>query len=456
MNNIEKIVTQVAEVPAKALEEAIVSSEHAISTINRPLKGAEGYWHAVGPGLTTGASDDDPSGVATYSQAGAKFGFTFLWLAILTLPLMAVVQEMCARIGLATGRGLASNIRMRYSKRVLYVLTVCLFITNTFNLGADLGAMSAAAGLIASNISFYTYLLLFTIVSLGLQVFVSYSGYAKFLKYLSFVLLLYIATALTIDDLPWKEILRATVIPDFVFTKEGFILITAILGTTISPYLFFWQTSQEVEERRSEGKISAKLRHQSVRIGDVRRMRFDVWVGMFFSNLVMFFIIVTCAAVLFPQGIEVNTAEDAARALLPLAGNQAYTLFALGIIGTGLLAVPVLAGSSAYALAETFHWNSGLNRGLRHAYAFYGVIIIAMVLGMMMNFIGLNPIKVLIWSAVLNGIIAPIILYYIVRISSDNSLMGKWVNGSTTKFIGWCAFALMSISAIGVIVSLLS
>lgn len=453
MNKIEKTVTELAEAPAKALEQALAEGEHALSSIDRPLKDARGYWHAVGPGLTTGASDDDPSGVATYSQAGAKFGFAFLWTALLTFPLMAVIQEMCARIGIATGRGLAGNIRQRYSKKVLYALVIILFVTNTVNLGADLGAMSSALGLIVPNILFVTALLIFTIVSLGLQIFVSYSGYAKFLKYLSFVLLLYIATALTLNNLPWGQILRAAILPDFVLTKEGFIIFTAILGTTISPFLFFWQTAQEVEERRSAGKLKVKLRHQSVQHGEVRKMRFDVWVGMFFSNVVMFFIIVTCAAVLFPQGIEVNTAEDAARALLPLAGNQAYTLFALGIIGTGLLAVPVLAGSSAYALAETFHWSGGLSKGLRHAHAFYGVIIIAMVIGMLINFLGINPIQALIWSAVLNGITAPVILYYVVKISSDKDIMGRWVNGAWSKVIGWSAFGLMSVAAIGVIIS---
>lgn len=447
----ENFITKVAEAPAKALEDAILKSDKALTSIRRPFREAEGYWYAVGPGLTTGASDDDPSGIATYSQAGAKFGYTFLWLALFTLPLMIAIQEMCARIGMATGRGLAGNIRLRYPKVVLYSLAAILFFTNVFNLGADLGAMSKAAQLIVPNVNFLTYLVLFTIVSLGLQVFVSYSGYARFLKYLTLVLLLYVATAFSLDYLPWKEIFKNTLIPYFQFNKESFMIITAILGTTISPYLFFWQTAQEVEERRLNGKFNVKLRHQSVLKTDIFKMRFDVWIGMILSNIVMFFVIVTSAAVLFPQGIEVNSAEDAARALLPLAGSQAYTLFALGIIGTGLLAVPVLAGSAAYALAESFHWSFGFSKGLRHAYAFYGVIIIAMVLGLLMNLVGINPIHALIYSAVLNGITAPIILYFIVKISSDRKLMGKWTNGSLAKSLGYITLIFMSLAAVGAI-----
>lgn len=447
----EEIITKVAEAPAKALEDAVIGSERALTSFHKPLHEAQDYWHAVGPGLTTGASDDDPSGIATYSQTGALFGYMFLWLALVTFPLMATIQEMCARIGMATGRGLAANIRTNYSKHTVAILAGVLFFTNTFNLGADLGAMSKAAQLIFPGMNFVVMLLVFTVISMGLQVFVSYSSYARFLKYLSFVLLLYIATALSLDNLPWKEIWFHTTVPRMPLNRDGFIIITAILGTTISPYLFFWQTSQEVEERRANGKINIKLRHQTLQKREVRRMRLDVWVGMFFSNLVMFFVIVTCAAVLFPQGIEVNTAEDAARALLPLAGQQAYTLFALGIIGTGLLAVPVLAGSAAYALAESFHWSFGLNRGLKHAQAFYGVIIIAMLFGFALNLVGINPIKALIWSAVLNGIVAPFIIYYIVRISSNRNVMGKWTSGIWSKSLGYLSLALMTLAAMGAI-----
>ncbi len=451
----KEIITEVAEAPAKALESAMLQSQHALHSINKPLREAEDYWYSLGPGITTGASDDDPSGIATYSQAGAMFGYSLLWLAPLTFPLMVAVQEMCARIGLATGKGLAANIRSQYRLGVLYVLTGILFVTNTFNIGADLGAMAAAGQLIFPSFNFITFLALFTIVSLGMQIFVSYANYARFLKYLTLVLFLYVLTALTLDNLPWNEIWRNTILPNITWSKSIIIMICAILGTTISPYLFFWQTASEVEARKQEGRISPKLRHQLVTKKEVRRMRLDVVVGMFISNLVMFFIIVTCAAVLFPQGVMVESAEQAALALRPLAGNQAYMLFALGIIGTGLLAVPVLAGSSAYALAESFKWSSGLNKGLSHARAFYGVIIIAMFFGLLMNFIGINPIEALVYSAVLNGIVAPVILYFIVKISSDKNIMGKWVNRSVVTWIGYGVVVLMTVAALGAIAALI-
>lgn len=456
----EEIVSVIAESPARALDAAIIESRAASRAIftKRPMKQAGTYWHSLGPGLTTGASDDDPAGIATYSQAGAQYGFQFTWLALFTFPLMSIVQEMCARIGMATGKGLAKNIRHQYSRVVLYAVTALLFFANAFNLGADLGAMSKAAQLILPGLPFVVAIFGFTIISLGLQIFISYSRYARYLKYLSFVLLLYVATAFVIPGLDWGSIIHQTLIPNLQFNKESLFLICAILGTTISPYLFFWQTSQEVEDRHllAHGhlpKNHARLRHHDLKRKEVRRMRLDVWVGMLLSNAVMFFIIVTCAATLFPAGIEVNTAEDAAAALRPIAGQQAYILFALGIIGTGMLAVPVLAGSAAYALAEAFNWKSGLYRKLSHAYGFYGVIIIAMVLGLLMNFTGIDPIKALIYSAVLNGLIAPIILFFVVRISSNKELMGKWTNGKITTTIGWIVVVLMALSGAAAIIS---
>ncbi|HEX3095695.1 MAG TPA: divalent metal cation transporter [Patescibacteria group bacterium] len=460
----EEIVSEVAEAPAKALDKAIAESKHASRAIfsKKPLERAENYWHSLGPGLTTGASDDDPAGIATYSQTGALYGFQLLWLALFTFPLMSVVQEMCARIGMATGRGLAKNIRTEYSRRVLYGLTALLFIANTFNLGADLGAMAKSAQMIYPGTPFVLAIIFFTIVSLGLQIFISYSRYARYLKYLSFVLLLYVATAFVIPNLNWNEIWHNTLIPHITFSRDALLLICAILGTTISPYLFFWQTSQEVEDRHmavTDPTVSvqarARLRHHNLDRKEVKKMRTDVWLGMFFSNAVMFFIIVTCGATLFPAGIVVNSAEAAAAALRPIAGQQAYLLFALGIIGTGMLAVPVLAGSAAYALAETFGWKAGLYRKLSHAYGFYGVIIISMVLGLLLNFVGLNPIKALIYSAVLNGLIAPIILFFVVRISSNKELMGKWTNKKITTAIGWVVVALMVVAGLAAIISLL-
>lgn len=456
----EEIVSEIAEAPAQALDTAIKDSQRASRAIfsKQPLRRAENYWHSLGPGLTTGASDDDPAGIATYSQTGAQFGFQLAWLALFTFPLMATVQEMCARIGMATGKGLARNIREEYPKKVLYALTALLFFANSFNLGADLGAMSKAVQLIAPSTPFIVAILALTIISLSLQIFISYSRYARYLKYLSFVLLLYVATAFVIPGLDWNSILHQTIIPHMQFSRDALLLICAILGTTISPYLFFWQTSQEVEDRHlaAQGKSGhARLRFHDLTLKAVRKMRTDVWLGMFLSNAVMFFIIVTCAATLFPAGIMVTSAEAAAVALRPIAGQQAYVLFALGIIGTGLLAVPVLAGSAAYALAETFNWKSGLYRKLSQAHSFYGVIIIAMILGLLMNFVGLDPIKALIYSAVLNGLIAPIILFFVVRISSNRNLMGHWTNKKFTTNVGWLVVGLMTIAGVAAIASML-
>ncbi len=453
---IDDAISEAAEAPARALDAAIGQSKSALRRVfsKSAVRETEHYWDALGPGLTTGASDDDPSGLATYSQTGARFGFQLLWLALFTFPLMAIVQEMCARIGLATGRGLAGNIRRRYPLWVIYSVTGLLFFANTFNLGADLGAVSTAFQLIFPNTPFIVAIVGFSVISLGLQIFVSYSRYARYLKYLSFVLLLYIVTAFTISGLQWDTILRSTIIPNFVLSKESFLIICAILGTTISPYLFFWQTSQEVEERKSAGATQARLKHKVLVRKDVRRMRFDVWAGMLLSNVVMFFIIVTCAATLFPNGITIDTAADAALALKPLAGNQAYTLFALGIIGTGLLAIPVLAGSAAYAFAETLRWKEGLNRRLKDAYGFYGIIIIAMALGLVMNFMGINPIKALIYSAVLNGLVAPVVLIFVVQLASDGEVMGKWRNKPITTIIGWATTVVMILAGSAAIVSL--
>jgi NRAMP (natural resistance-associated macrophage protein)-like metal ion transporter len=448
---------QIVEQPAVGLEKAINTVEGAARSVlsNKPVKGAEKYWHNLGPGLTTGASDDDPAGIATYSQTGAQYGFQLLWLAAFTFPLMGVVQEMCARIGLVTGRGLAGNIREHYSRWILYGCVTLLFAANTFNLGADLGAMAKATQLIFPNLSYVFLVILFTALSLGLQIFTTYQRFAHYLKYLALILLLYIFATLSIKGLEWGEIMRQAVIPSLVLSKEQIFLVCGILGTTISPYLFFWQTSQEVEERALR-KSLVKPRHDTVRRSEIKKMRIDVWSGMFLSNLVMFFIITACGATLFAQGATINTAADAASALRPIAGEAAYLFFALGIIGTGMLAVPVLAGSAAYALAESFHWKYGLYRKLPHARAFYGVIIIAMVIGLLMNFTGIDPIKALLYSAVANGLVAPIVLIFIVQLSSDKTIMGKHANSLLTTLLGWLIVGIMAAIALVTIVILLS
>jgi len=416
------------------------------------VKKAKDFWHMLGPGLTTGASDDDPSGVTTYSQTGAQYGFQLLWLSLFTFPLMSVVQEMCARIGLVTGRGLAANIRMHFPRWVLYTVTILLFIANTLNIGADLGAMAKATQLLIPSLRFSYIIFFFAFLSLGLQIFSTYQNYAKYLKWLAMILLAYVFSALLVD-LDWLHIIQSTVIPTITFSRDQIFLITAILGTTISPYLFFWQTSQEVEEEILAGKKTLAMR-RITSDSEIKNMRMDVWSGMFLSNVVMFFIIAACAATLHVSGITtIQTAADAANALRPLAGDKAYLLFTLGIIGTGMLAIPVLAGASSYALSEAFGWKQGLYRKWNQAYAFYGVIIIATLLGGVMNFVGIDPIAALIYSAVVNGLVAPVVLVLIVILSASKKVMGDRRNGVWTQSFGWLTTILMTIAGVATIIS---
>jgi len=436
-------------VPAEVLDRTVEVSSTIVN--HGTVRKAKAYWRSLGPGLTTGAADDDPSGIATYSQAGATYGFNFLWLATFTFPLMAIVQEMCARIGLVTGRGLAGNIRLHFPKWVLYITTSLLVIANTVNIGADLGAMARSVQLIFPEVSFTTLVLGFAIISVGLQIYVSYRTYAKYLKWLALILISYILSAISVK-LDVVELIKHAVIPSINFSKEQIFLVAGILGTTISPYLFFWQTSQEVEEDILRGETTVKLRQEAVSNHEVKRMRIDVWSGMFLSNLVMFFIIAACAATLFTNGvIGIKTAADAANALRPIAGDQAYLLFALGIIGTGMLAIPVLSGSASYAMAETFGWKTGLYRKLKEANSFYGLIIISTFVGVGLNFIGVDPIKALIFSAVLNGLVAPVILIQIVLLSRNRKVMGDRANHPAITVLGVFITALMAIVGIATI-----
>jgi len=440
--------------PAEALDKTIGLSKKAVYRFEnqRMVVGAKNFWHGLGPGLTTGASDDDCSGIATYSQAGARYGLTFAWLATVTFPLMAVVQEMCARIGLATGRGLASNIRRFYPRWFLYIVALALLAANTFNIGADLGAMAKAMQLILPLSSFALWVVLFAGVSLLMQVFMTYKKYAYYLKLLALVLLAYIIVAFVIPGFPWGEVGRAAITPSFSWSRDSVILICGILGTTISPYLFFWQTSQEIEEEVSAGKTTLKAR-RDVTPQEIKAMRTDVWSGMFLSNVVMFFIIAVCGVVLFRNGVtNIASAADAANALRPLAGDGAYALFALGIVGVGLLAMPVLAGSASYAISESFGWRDGLFRNLKSAYAFYGVIIISMIAGLACNFFGLDPIKALIYAAVLNGLVAPLVLIPIVAMSASKKIMGQWKSHPLTSTIGWLVTALMAVSGVATLI----
>lgn len=444
---MEEVVEKIAEAPAGAISSTIEASERMISAIqgNAQVKQAHNYWRTLGPGLTTGAADDDPSGIATYSQAGSQYGFQLLWLAAFTFPLMAIVQEMCARIGLVTGRGLAGNIRKHYSKKVLFTCAILLFIANSLNIGADLGAMAKATQLLFPRIDFGLLVVGFTVFTLILQIFTSYARYSSYLKWLALILLAYVFSALSINLNP-QTLLTHGLIPSINFTKEQIFLVCAILGTTISPYLFFWQTSQEIEEEILIGKTSIMLRTGTTK-KEIRKMQTDVWSGMFLSNMVMFFIIAACAATLYAHGItNINSAADAAKALQPIAGESAYLLFAIGIIGTGLLAIPILAGSASYAISESFQWKSGLYRKLKQAPSFYGVIIFAMLIGFVMNFVGIDPIKALLYSAVANGLIAPIILILIIKISSSKKIMGDMAVGKVKVFLGVLITAIMIIA----------
>ncbi|MFA6392851.1 MAG: Nramp family divalent metal transporter [Candidatus Paceibacterota bacterium] len=411
------------------------------------------YLKKIGPGVITGAADDDPAGIATYSQAGAQYGTSLLWMAVWVYPLVATVQEMCARIAMVTGRGLASNIKRNFSKKILYVCTILLFFANTLNIGADLGAMAKAVQLLAPKASFI-FLVIFTgLAGLLLEIIVPYRIYTKYLKWLVIAVFAYIATGLIIH-MDWSLLLHDGLIPQITFTKTQILLITGILGTTISPYLFFWQTSEEIEEEIRDGKKTVASRKGTTH-NEVKEMRLDIWIGMFLSNIVMFFIIAVCANTLFVNGItNIGTASDAALTLRPLAGPFATLLFAIGIIGTGLLAIPVLAGSTAYAISESFGWKEGLYRKYKTAHAFYAIIAISIIIGIILNFIGIDPIKALIYSAIANGIVAPVILVFIVKISSSHKIMGEYKNKPITRFLGWAATILMGITAVAAIISL--
>ncbi len=453
----KNIIEKTIEAPAQALQYGVEGGQKIAKNMpmtgHEPLKKAKNYWYLLGPGLTTGASDDDPSGIATYSQAGAQFGLGLIWMAAFTFPLMAVIQEMCARIGLVTGRGLAGNIRTHFGRKILYISTIFLFAANTFNIGADIGAMAKSVQLLAPRLDFAGLVIGFSVLILVLQVFTPYARYAKYLKWLALILFAYILSALLARP-DWGNILRHSVVPHLQFTKAQIILVCAILGTTITPYLFFWQTSQEIEEEVAVGQTTIKSRMGSDK-KEMRKMRADVWSGMFLSNIVMFFIIAACGSILFTHGVtNITSAAQAADALRPFAGNSTYLLFAIGIIGTGLLAIPVMAGASAYAISESIGKRQGLNSKLKQGSAFYGIIIISMIIGLSINFIGIDPIKALIYSAVANGVVAPVILVLILLIARKEKTMGKWKNGKIAGGLGWALTALMVASGAAAIYTL--
>ena len=398
----------------------------------------------LGPGFITGASDDDPSGIATYSQTGAQFGYGQLWTALFSIPFMTVIQEMCGRIGMVTGKGLAGVIKSNYSRAILYFTVTILLVANTVNIGADLGAMASTLQLLV-DIPFVFLLLGITAFTLILEIFVSYATYARFLKYLALSLLTYIAAAFIIK-VDWGTVALATFIPTISFSQGYILNIVAVLGTSISPYLFFWQASEEVEEEMGKGmpKITSR---------DLSEMRLDTGIGMFFSQLVMFFIIIVVAATLNANGItNIETAAQAAEALRPIAGDKAFLLFTAGIIGTGLLAVPILAGSASYAVSEAFNWKAGLSRKLRQAHGFYGVITIATIIGLLINFTPIPPFKMLYYTAVLNGICAPPLILMILLISNNKKVMGERTNSKTSNILGVLIMLVMALASIGLFV----
>jgi NRAMP (natural resistance-associated macrophage protein)-like metal ion transporter len=406
----------------------------------------------LGPGLVTGAADDDPSGIATYSQAGAQFGYGLLWTVFLTTPFMIAIQVISARIGRVTGKGLAANFSQIAPRWLVIFLVTILVAANTFNIAADIGAMGEALSLVIGGLT-HEHALIFAASSVLLQVFVPYRRYAPFLKFLTLTLFVYVITAFTVK-IPWSAALLAAVWPKPVFNLEYFLMVVAVLGTTISPYLFFWQASQEVEEM-SVGKHRRPLR-EFRRGGDpeIGRITADTTVGMVFSNMVAFFIILTTAAVLNSGGItNIQTAAQAAAALKPLAGEFAFLLFALGIIGTGLLAIPVLAGSAAYGVAEAFGWPATLEARAPDAAGFYGIIAAATIIGFGLGFTSIDPIKMLIWSAVLNGIVAVPIMAVMMVIISKKSLMGRFKAKPWLLGFGWGGTALMAIAVIALITS---
>jgi NRAMP (natural resistance-associated macrophage protein)-like metal ion transporter len=389
--------------------------------------------------LITGAADDDPSGISTYSVAGASLGYAPLWTALLSFPLMAAVQLMCARLGMVTGRGLAGVIRLRYPRWVLWGACLLLIVANLFNIGADLAGMAEVTGMVTGASGLWAPL--YTAIIIALLFWTSYATIARIFKWLTLVLFAYVATAFLVK-IDWIATLRATFLPHITFTHDFMEVLVGILGTTISPYLFFWQASQEVEVERAMGR-SLRQRKGATDV-ELTNSRNDVVIGMLYSNLIMYFIILTTAATLHAHGnTNITSAKEAAEALRPLAGNGAYWLFSLGVIGTGMLGVPVLAGSCAYAIAEAAAWRGSLDRPPARARRFYGVIGIAMILGTVLVFAHVNTVRMLFLSAVLNGVLAPPLILLVVLLTSDPTVMGKRVNRPVVRWLGWCAFAVM-------------
>ena len=413
--------------------------KQAWAKVKRSLK-------VLGPGLITGSSDDDPSGIATYSQAGAGFGYMTLWSALLTFPLMASVQEMCARIGLVTSEGLTGTIKKNYPKPLLYFIVLLSFPAIVLNIGADIAGMGAVANLLFPKIHAAIFSVLFTAILLACIVYFPYKKIAGILKYLCMTLLVYLVVPFIVH-IDWLVVLKSSVMPQIHFTKDFMDIFVAILGTTISPYLFFWQTTMEAEDQKKKHQKTVMVDKR-----DIVTMQKDVGFGMFFSNLIMFFIILTTGAVLFKNGIhKIDTVEQAALALKPLAGNLTYLLFALGIIGTGFLAIPVLSGSISYMLVETFGWKGGLDKKFHEAKGFYRIIGVSLIIGLVINFLGISPIQALVYTAILYGLTAPVMIALVLHICNNKKIMGDHTNGRLSNIAGTLTLVLMTAAALALI-----
>ena len=445
-------------------EEEEAGKEHSLNFNNReaPSKPSltsrflpKTLFKSLGPGIITGAADDDPSGIATFSQAGAQFGFGMLWMALFQYPMMTIIQEMCARIGLVTGNGLAGVLKKKYSKRIVLPLAGLLLIANIINIGADIAAMGASVRLLIPQIPVLISTLCFALFIIGSEIIIPYKQYAKVLKYTTLFLFSYIITAIIVGA-NWSQIAVSSILPHIEFKPEFAMMFVAIIGTSISPYLFFWQTSEEAEEDVEKHKIG-EIGKGNPRISqkEIKLMRIDIAVGIAFAELIVWAIMITTAGSLHHHGItDIKTAEQAAKALEPLvksfpfAGEISKAIFAFGIIGTGLLAVPVLAGSSGYALADTFGWKQGLHKKFKQAKVFYLVIGASTSVGLMMNFINIDPIKALLYAAVINGITAVPMLFAVMKMSNDKKLLKAHTNGKISNIVGWLTFAVMAISVV--------
>ena len=409
----------------------------------------------LGPGLVTGAADDDPSGIATYSQAGAQFGFNLLWTVVFTYPLMVAIQMTSARLGCITGRGLAANIKAVFPRPVLYGIVALLLIANTINIAADIAAMGEALRLLVGG-SARLYSVIVGLLCLTLQVLLRYERYVGYLKWLTLALLSYVAVVFTVH-VPWTEVTRALLFPTLRLDHETIVIIVAVFGTTISPYLFFWQAAQEMEDLRSTSRNGAATprRSDSTPRQHLRRIRWDTYLGMGFSNLIAFFIIVSAAVTLHKAGItDIQTSAQAAEALRPLGGPATFILFSLGIVGTGMLAVPVLAGSAAYAVSESFDWKTGLDMHLHEAKEFYAILAFATAGGVLLNFTHLDPIRALLWSADINCVIAVPIMAVMMRLGADPALMGEFAIRSRLRRLGWAATVLMGLTVGAMLVTM--